>query len=190
MIDYFKLIHRHIPVETPSYQLYVVHVCLVTERALRIARKMGLDGRRCRFIEEAGMLHDIGICRVYEPRLGCRGQLPYLAHGVVGRQILEAEGLPDHALVAERHVGVGISAREVREARLPLPEQDMLPKTLEEQILTWSDLFYNKVPDVLWEERTLSQVELRVQQYGEGPWRRFQHLKKRILPYDLVAQVE
>ena len=190
MVDYFKLIQKYLPPDSPLYALYVVHVCLVTHRALSIARKMGLGESSCRFIEEAGMLHDIGICRVREPRLHCQGDLPYLAHGVAGRELLEAEGLPDHALVAERHVGVGISRREVREAQLPLPERDMLPSSVEEQILTWSDLFYNKVPNLFWQERSLARVEIRVQQYGAGPWQRFQRMKKRFLPYDVRAQVD
>ena len=45
---------------------------------------------------------------------GCYGDKDYICHGYLGRALLEKEGLPAHALVCERHVGVGLSISDIR----------------------------------------------------------------------------
>jgi uncharacterized protein len=82
------------------------------------------------FMEEAAMLHDIGIYRCDAPSIHCHGTEPYLRHGPIGGEILRAEGLPRHARVAERHTGTGLPGYE--------------PETLEEQIICYADKFYSK----------------------------------------------
>jgi len=53
------------------------------------------------FIEEAALLHDIGIFNTNLPKIGCYGRHPYISHGYLGRELLENEGLAAHALVCE-----------------------------------------------------------------------------------------
>ena len=43
------------------------------------------------------------------------------------RELLEKEGLPQHALVCDRHTGVGITIEDIRAQELPIPERDMTP---------------------------------------------------------------
>ena len=100
------------------------------DKALEIAGKMPGRDLDFHFLEQAAMLHDIGIFLTDSPVLGCYGQHPYLCHGILGRRLLEKIGLPQHALVCERHVGVGISRHNVLDHKLPLPARDMLPPTL------------------------------------------------------------
>jgi uncharacterized protein len=145
---------------------------------------MGLSEARLRFIEEAAMLHDIGIVRVDAPQLGCTGTLPYLAHLVEGRRILEAEGLPAHALVAERHVSVGILREEVLAQGLPLPPRDFVPQTLEERLISWADIFFSKLPGELWREKSLAEARLRVGRYGERQQRTFDAWRAEFAPYE------
>ena len=95
-------------------------------------------------MEEAAMLHDIGIFLTHAPSLGCNGPHPYLKHGHLGCKLLEKEGLPKHALVCERHVGVGITRKDVLDHKLPLPAKDMLPLSLEEKIICYADKFFSK----------------------------------------------
>ena len=108
------------------------------------------------------MLHDIGIVNVDAPSMGCTGDLPYLAHLSEGRRILEQAGLPRHALVAERHVGVGIPRADVLAHDLPLPPRDFVPQTTEEQIISWADLFFRKLPGQLWRELEIEEVRAQV----------------------------
>jgi len=172
-VDYFEIIHRYIPPESKTYSIYLPHVVMVTQKALRIARRLQLSAESLKFIEEAAMLHDLGIVRVNSPQLGCTGDLPYICHGFQGREILEAEGLPRHALVAERHTGVGISLAEIIEEELPLPHRDMLAESIEEQIISYADLFFSKNPERLWIEESSSEVEAELAKYGLDQVERF-----------------
>ena len=113
------------------------------------------------------MLHDIGIVEV-EGYSNSNGNLPYICHAPIGRAILEREGLPRHALGAERHIGVGgISKQEIIKQQLPLPQRDMLPENIEEKIISWADLFFGKTPGKLWQEESLSDVQKKVEKYGQ-----------------------
>jgi hypothetical protein len=58
--------------------------------------------------------------------------------------MLEDMGLTAEALICERHVGAGISADEICSRRLPLPNRNMLPVTIEEQIICYADKFFSK----------------------------------------------
>ena len=143
-IQPIDVIHELYPPETELHEIFVSHSRAVARRALEIAGRMGHLDLDMVFIKEAALLHDIGIYLTNAPSIGCSGSYPYICHGYLGRQILEERGLPRHALVCERHVGVGITAEEIRTQRLPLPQRDMLPVTLEEQIICYADKFFSK----------------------------------------------
>lgn len=166
-LDYFAVIHKYIEPTSKLYQLYLPHVVMVTKRALAIAKKLQLSEKDLQFIQEAAMLHDIGIITVDAPKIGATGELPYICHGSEGREILEKEGLPDHALVAERHTGVGITLEEITSRDLPIPHRDMTPVSLPEKIISYADLFFSKSPQKLWFEETPDQIEAELAQYGE-----------------------
>ncbi len=165
--DYFKIIHKYILPESFTYRVYIPHVSLVTAKALKIAKQLGLSYEQQIFIEEAAMLHDIGIVKVKGYSPSSDGNLPYICHAPIGRKILEHEELPKHALVAERHIGVGISKQEIIASQLPLPHRDMLPESIEEKVICWADLFFGKDPEKLWLEKSLHDVQKKVEKYGE-----------------------
>ena len=60
------------------------------------------------------------------------------------KKILEKEGFPKHAFVCERHLGVGITKKEIEKRGLPLPKRDMVPVSVEEKIISFADLFFSK----------------------------------------------
>jgi uncharacterized protein len=140
---------------------------LVAHKALTIAKNLRLSTKKQSFIEEAAMLHDIGIIRTNTPDIFCYGDLPYLCHLSEGRAILEAEGLPRHAVVAETHVGVGLTKEQIQEQGLPLPHRDMKPTTIEEEIISFADLFYSKNREKLWREKSLKKVRENIAKRGE-----------------------
>ena len=92
------------------------HGRVVADLALKVCHRLGLPEDECRFVEEAALLHDIGVCRIHAPKLGLYGEHAYIMHGIIGREILEAEGFPRHALVCERHIGVGLTVKMPRDA--------------------------------------------------------------------------
>lgn len=165
-LDYFRIIHKYIPPDSSVYRIYIPHVSLVTAKALKIAKRLGLSREQQIFIEEAAMLHDIGMVKVEKYSSLPTRNLPYICHAPLGRKILEDEGLPRHALVAERHIGVGISKQEIIKQKLPLPHRDILPENIEETIISWADLFFSKTPKKLWREKSLREVRKSVEKYG------------------------
>ncbi|HEY5673542.1 MAG TPA: HD domain-containing protein [Malonomonas sp.] len=161
------LIRKYYAPYPEAWQILLDHSRRVTQRALRIARRLQqTQPVDLKFIAEAAMLHDIGIFMTDAPSLGCTGEGPYLCHGIKGRQLLEEEGLPRHALVCERHIGVGLTAEEIRTQDLPLPARDMLPLSLEEQIICYADLFYSKDKDKLHKEKSPAKVRKVLAKYG------------------------
>lgn len=184
-MEYFSLIQKYIsPEKNPlAYRIYVVHVTLVTQKALKIAEHFSLSREDLTFLEEASMLHDIGICRVHDPEIGCYGELPYIQHVVEGGKILRKEGYPRHARVAETHTGVGILAGEIQEKQLPLPEQDYVPEDRIAEIISFADLFFSKSPEKIWREKTWDEVQTEIGRYGVWHTQRLQAWGETYLPF-------
>jgi uncharacterized protein len=152
--------------EGEAFRIVLEHSRHVADLALEIAGRMAMTEDDLTFIEEAALLHDIGVCRVHAPELGLYGTHPYIMHGVLGRAILEREGYPLHGLVCERHTGVGLTCDDIVRQGLPLPHRDMCPRTLSEQIICFADLFYSKRPGRLDRRRTAAQARKKLVPFG------------------------
>jgi len=156
-----------------AQEIVVTHGSVVAELSLGIGRSLQLNDAELLFLEQAAMLHDIGICRVYAPDIGLFGRHPYIMHGILGREILEAEGLPRHALVCERHIGVGLNVTDIAGQRLPLPLRDMTPQTLAEEIVCFADLFFSKKPGKLEQMKSPFKVREKLVRFGDEKVRIF-----------------
>ena len=177
------IIRKYYALNPQTWQVLLDHSRLVTRRALRIARSLqSSETVDIQFIAEAAMLHDIGMILTNTPELGCFGDGSYLSHGVKGRELLEAEGLPRHALVCERHIGIGLSADEIREQQLPLPQRDMLPETLEEQIICYADLFYSKDLKKRHKEKSPAKVRKVLEKFGATKGEVFSRWQQKFEP--------
>ncbi len=162
------LIRKYYSGNPEAWNLLLTHSRLVTKRSLKITRTLLAQEVRVdqQFVAEAAMLHDIGMIMTDTPDLHCFGRDPYLFHGIKGKEILEAEGLPRHARVAERHIGVGLTAEEILQQQLPLPARDMLPETLEERLISYADLFYSKGENHRHLEKNPAEVRKELAEYG------------------------
>lgn len=180
-IDYFSIIQKHFVPGSRAEMIYVAHVSLVAQFALEIGKDIGLSDEQLLFIEEASMLHDIGISKVHAPSIDCFGKAQYIEHGYIGRKILEEEGLFAHALVCERHTGSGMTAEEIVDQRLPLPHRDMLPFSIEEKIICYADLFYTKKPQLLFVKKNALDVAASLKKFPGKSFERFNDLEKEIL---------
>ena len=145
-MDVDVIIKKYYPPETDLYDLFMRHAELVTAKSLELAANVTHLHPDTSFIQEAAMLHDIGIFLTHAPAIHCRGSHPYVCHGFLGRQLLDDMGFPRHGLVSERHTGAGITLNNIISNHLPLPHRDMVPVTLEEQIICVADKFYSKSP--------------------------------------------
>ncbi len=170
-MDPIALIEKYYDPSSEEYRILLKHSLDVTDKALRLAGgrpDLKLD---LQFIEEAAMLHDIGICKTFAPDLHCDGEHPYICHGYLGSEMVRAEGYPLHALVCERHTGTGLSLPYIIKEDLPLPHRDMLPVSLEEQVICFADKFYSKTH--LGEERSVKKARCKLEKYGEETLARF-----------------
>lgn len=145
----------------------VAHSRSVSGLASSICHSLQLSEHEALFVEQAAMLHDIGVCRVNAPDLSLFGKAQYIKHGIFGREILEAEGLYQHALVCERHIGVGLTVEDIVSQGLDLPLRDMTPQTLPEQIVCFADLFYSKKPGKVKQRKTVAEVRKGLSRFGE-----------------------
>ena len=160
-----KLLARYL--EGKPLEIVLEHSRYVADLALEVAESLTLPEETRLFIEEAALLHDIGVCQVLAPSLGLHGPYPYITHGVNGREILDREGFPLHALVCERHTGVGLTLKDIVSQNLPLPHREMCPESLPEQIICFADLFYSKKPGRLAERKNVKKVREKLLPFGE-----------------------
>jgi uncharacterized protein len=149
-MDYLSLINKYYPADDELRRVLLHHSRQVADRCLQIVRKHRELPVDVQFLEEAAMLHDIGIYQCNAPSIHCHGSEPYLRHGPIGGDLLRQEGYERHARVAERHTGTGLPGYE--------------PETLEEQIVCYADKFYSKSkPDRV---LTVAQAAESLEKFG------------------------
>lgn len=171
-MDPFTLIDKYYAKGSPLYDILVTHSRRVAEKAQEIACSHPELEADENFLYEAAMLHDIGIYITHAPDIQCFGTRPYICHGTLGSELLKNEGLLRHALVCERHTGAGLSLDDIIRENLPIPHRDMLPVSIEEQIICYADKFYTKSePDC---EKTPEEIRKSLSKYGEASVKRFE----------------
>ena len=172
MMNYLDIINEYYPSENDLRRILLTHSRSVADRCQKIAHnhpELRLDTE---FLEEAAMLHDIGIFACNAPSIQCLGTEPYICHGLIGGRLLRDKGLVRHAQVCERHTGTGLSREQIQKQNLPLPlEGRYEPDTLEEQVVCYADKFYSKTHLDL--ERTVEQAARSLEKFGEAGLRRF-----------------
>ncbi len=170
-MDYQAIINKYYPQQDELRHILMVHSRKVADRALRISAchpELHLDNA---FLEEAAMLHDLGIFRCDAPGICCMGTEPYICHGRLGAEIMRGEGYPRHARVCERHTCAGLTMDDIVSQQLPLPHEDFLPESMEEQVICYADKFYSK--SHLEREKTFEQAQKSIARFGNDGWQRF-----------------
>lgn len=167
----YEIIDKYYPEDNELKRILLKHSRSVADKALAIARSHPEFNPDLQFIEEAAMLHDIGIFLTDADGIFCYGANPYICHGYLGADLVRQEGFPRHALVCERHTGAGLSLKTIIERELPIPHRDMLPVSIEEQIICFADKFYSKTR--LDSEKTIEQAMKSLERHGEEGLKRF-----------------
>lgn len=171
-MDVYKTIEKYYKPDSKIYHILVEHGKAVAEKAKEIADNLGRDDIDYDFLYEASMLHDIGVFETNAPKIECFGDNSYIQHGVLGREILENERLPKHALVCERHVGVGLTVEDIERENFPLPKREMLPESIEEKIICIADKFFSKSGN-LHKEADIKDIRREIAGYGSDNLKRF-----------------
>lgn len=173
---YQPVIDKYYPQGRKIREILLKHSRSVADRALEINHRkhLGLDEDE---IENAAMLHDIGVILTDADGIDCFGSEPYLRHGILGAGIIRHEGLDEKfARVAERHTGAGITAEDIAKYNLPLPPGDYMPETLLEKLVCYADKFYSKSGDM--KEKSLDRVRLSMSRHSPETLARFEALHK------------
>jgi tRNA (cytidine56-2'-O)-methyltransferase len=104
------------------------HSIMCSRVALKIGEGCNSDAR---LLEAGALLHDIGRTVTHS-----------IFHGVEGYRILKREGMDETiARFCSTHVGAGLLKSTAR--KLKLPDQDYIPRTIEEKIVCNSDTLLN-----------------------------------------------
>ena len=201
-MDYLALLHRYYPEDNALRRMLLHHSRQVCARALKIVERHPELGANRNLVEAGAMLHDIGIFLTDAPGIHCHGTAHYILHGSLGAQLLrneakqlkkekqQAEQLNEEQLqaiqlqeelhfyealarICERHTGTGLTRQTIIERGLPDPQKDLLPETIEEQIICYADKFYSK--SHLERERTIPQTLQSLEKFGDEGVEKFLH---------------
>ena len=179
-----EILRSFYPEETPLRTLLLKHSTQVRDKALDILRRSSAP-TLCddADVVQAALLHDIGVGRCHAPSILCEGHADYMAHGLIGGQMLREYAISHHidlekyARVCERHTGTGLTSEDIRTQRLPLPERDFLPETPLERLICLADKFYSKSGDM--QEKPLPRVRASLAKFGPDTLARFDALCRR-----------
>ena len=178
-MDALAIINKYYPEDNELRHILLTHSRSVADKALWIADRhpeLNLDKA---FLEEAALLHDIGVFLTDAPGIHCHGTHPYICHGYLGSQLMQKEGYLRHAMVCERHTGAGLSLQSIQAQNLPVPHREMVPVSLEEQVICFADKFFSKTR--LDSEKSVEKALKSISKYGEEGVLRFNDWCERFL---------
>lgn len=172
MVPVKEILQAHCQGNEPLFEILWSHGNSVAQKALQIVRlhpQWEIDET---FIYEAALLHDIGVTQCDAAGIHCYGKYPYICHGYLGADILRQLGLQQHALVAERHTGTGLTEDYIVAKGLPLPTGRIYtPQSISEQLICYADKFFSKTK--LNQEKSLAKIEASLAKWEDASLERF-----------------
>jgi len=135
---------------------WIRHCLAVSRVAERLSKAISLNcSHDAEFLRVGALLHDIGRYKTHDP----------VMHGVEGYHLLMGLGYEREAFVCASHVFCGMPQAEA--VRYGLPDQDFLPRTLEERLVPLIDSMVELDRPTTLEQRMLS---LNRRYQGNGPF--------------------
>ncbi|RKS74377.1 uncharacterized protein BZB76_2890 [Actinomadura pelletieri DSM 43383] len=157
---------------------------IVCEIAEQIMDGAGLDVDKD-LVRAGCLLHDIGVYRLYDVT-GELDHKSYVRHGVLGHEILRAEGFPEEICrFCSRHTGVGLTRDDIERQRLPLPVGDYVAETGEERLVMYADKFHSKTDPPTFV--TADSYAVHVRRFGGGKVAAFTAMREQFGEPDLVS---
>lgn len=144
-MDPIKIIEEYYSPNAKDYEILISHSRSVANLAVSLGENYTAGSLDLDFVYQAAMLHDIGMFYCDAKEIACTGAAPYIQHGYLGADLLRRHALERHALVAERHTGMGLLLEEIERRMLPLPHDRIYyPVSVEERLICYADKFYSK----------------------------------------------
>jgi uncharacterized protein len=153
-----RALHERLAPTGEAFDLVYTHCQIVRSIAEQLLRRKSIAEQLLRrnqaepdadrpdpdLVRAGSLLHDIGVYQLYD-RSGTLDHAGYLRHGVLGRDLLRALGFPEALCrFCAHHVGVGLSRDDVLSQGLPLPVEDYLAESVEEELVMYADKFHSK----------------------------------------------
>jgi len=173
-----RALHRAYAPARDAFEIVFEHcrlVCSLTEQFFA-GRDVDTD-----LVRAGALLHDVGVYRLESS--------PYVRHGVLGHELLASLGFPvEICRFASCHTGVGITRDDVVRQALPIPVDDYLPRTPEEELVLYADKFHSKrTPPVF---VSGASYEIAVRRWGEDKAVAFADLRHRYGDPDLAGLID
>jgi len=126
-------------------QVVYMHCQIVWAIAEQLIESENLDVDKD-LVRVGCLLHDIGVYWLFDDGGTATPDLSrYILHGLLGEEVLKAEGLPESMWrFASHHTGVGLTKADIERQNLPLPHTDFLAETPEEKLVMYADKFHSK----------------------------------------------
>jgi len=143
--DEIRALHAEHAPTREAFDLVYTHCRIVCDLAERvIGANPSLQLLDVDLVRAGCLLHDIGVYRLFDGA-GRLDHTQYVRHGVLGHELLAEAGMPEVLCrFCSCHTGVGITEHDVRTQSLPIPPEDYLPDTLEEEVVMYADKFHSK----------------------------------------------
>jgi uncharacterized protein len=136
-----EALHRDQAPTRAAFESVYPHCVLVCQIASQYFDGLDLDTD---LVRAGALLHDLGVYRLYDAA-GELDTVGYVRHGVLGHELLTELGLSEPlARFCSRHTGVGITRDDVRRQSLPIPVDDYVPASGEEELVMYADKFHSK----------------------------------------------
>ena len=176
---------RHAP-SADAFGLVYPHCVIVAGIAEQLLARsdLGLDEH---LVRAGSLLHDIGVYRLYDAA-GRLDHAQYVRHGLLGHELLSAEGFPEAICrFSSCHTGMGLSRDDVRRQGLPLPARDYLAVSGEEQLVMYADKFHSKTDPPAFV--TADSYAAGIRRFGDDKAAAFASMRRRFGEPDLALLI-
>ena len=179
-----RALHEEYAPSRAAFDVVYAHcriLCRLAEQLLS-DRQLDLDTD---LVRAGSLLHDIGVYRLYGPS-GELDHSNYVRHGILGYNLLRDLGLPDVVCrFCSCHTGVGLSRDDVCTQSLPIPIDDYLAESGEEELVMYADKFHSKTEPPVFV--TADSYAASVLRFGVDKASRFASMRERYGEPDLTA---
>jgi uncharacterized protein len=180
-------LHERYAPTAQSLDVVYTHCVIVCQIAEQLLSKgfPGAGSVNADLVRAGCLLHDIGVYRLYD-EAGRLDEARYIRHGVLGHELLRAEGFTAGICrFASCHTGVGITRQDVIRQRLPIPVADYLAQTAEETLVMYADKFHSKSSPPKFVSPQAYAASVR--RFGEDKVTTFEAMRARFGDPDLAA---
>ncbi len=181
------LLHKKYAATETVLDLIWTHSNIIVDVALYLLDHYNFDKTELvrEVVIQAALLHEVGTyaCGGFEWVPGQPpSNRPYIQHGIIGAWILQQEGYaPPVVQAAFCHIGMGLTAEDIRSHGLDLPEVDMFPQTMLQKFMTYVSKFHSKAPKF----RTSEEIKDSLGKFSPEKTALFEELEKTFGAVDL-----